>query len=89
MSESGDIVRMEIEGKEGSILSLTSKKTFGYICRYCFGQFKDSTHLTRHTERLHIGPVVCHMCSCQMIDVAELTSHKKAVPMFVVSHGVK
>ena len=77
MSESGDLVRMEIERKDNSNLNLKTKKTFGYICRYCFAQFKDSTHLSRHVEKLHIGPVVCPMCSCPMSDVAELNTHKK------------
>ena len=76
LSGGGCLYRMKREGNEESCVSLTTQKTIGYICRYCLAQFLGKIDLDRHIGRLHIGPVVCPMCSNTMQDVAELNAHK-------------
>ena len=76
LSESGCLYRMKSEGIDNSVVSLTTQKTIGYMCRYCLTQSVGKNQLDRHIGRLHIGPVVCPMCSITMLDVAELNAHK-------------
>ena len=70
--ENGAVLKVKFNDKK-----LETHSSLSQMCHYCLSLFRDSTHLNRHTSKLHIGPVCCKICKSPREDLFEMKTHMK------------
>ena len=77
VSQNGAIYRVKMDDLDDpGCYILTSEKMVSYVCFLCLSLFSDRNKLREHSQRQHLGPVICEMCGCSEVAILELRKHK-------------
>ena len=75
LSRDGAMYGMSVETGFDGNRGIVCKRLMGYLCRFCFGLFRDGDKAREHTRTQHVGPVHCVRCGVEQLDVMELRDH--------------